>query len=147
MNLQEQISRIQEMIGSYGDNKYIKQLKKIGLYNLIKITGLPYEDLLKKMEGYTPSSQDKIDFIRGYIDDSGEGIPLASYGYDRITVDIPNQRILNIEYISYQYVWGELVGDDGETIDDDYAFFYGDFDEEVIDKLFFVVLDVEKKYK
>jgi hypothetical protein len=62
MNLQEQTNRIKQVMGVINENKIVKMINDLGLYDTIHYLG-GYDNLKRIMGDYTITREEKINFI------------------------------------------------------------------------------------
>lgn len=153
MNLQENIHRIKEMMGVINEdnrpNKIVKMIDELGLYNTVKMVGSS-EYVLNQINPEDITEWDKCKFIKDVVNAKGPQIS----GGDSISVhDLGIQPIWYDEYKNTIRVITTMYGNGvkvniyvNEIYDDDTIALYSHMPEDVLDRVFKVMMDVADKY-
>ena len=150
MNLQENIHRIQSLLTENKAEMIKGVIEKYGLHHAIKLMG-GYEPILNVIDhdNYF-SNEDKIDFIRGvieellekYDDDHTTGISADELDMSpiRLYQPEPGDNLQQIEYFNPGFVTIDIIDKDGMMIGG-YTQKYEELKDEVIDKIFIFMID------
>jgi hypothetical protein len=139
MNLQENIHRIQSMMGVITEdnrpNVFKKMIDDLGALTAIKMVG-DYDLVMKHI-----TEEDKIIFIKEMVKSlngeyDGQGIRLAEFNiYPILFADGHNQHSY-IEYIVPDGVFVDVYSKEPERYIKDYEIPYQKLDKEILDELF-----------
>lgn len=139
MNLQENIHRIQTMMGVIKEDNHPNLIKKmideLGLPTAIKMVG-DYDLVMKHI-----TEEDKIIFIKEMVyklngEYDGEGIRLAEFNIYPILFSYGHNQHSYIEYIIPDGVFIDVYSKVPERFIKDYMIPYKELDKEILDKLF-----------
>jgi len=158
MNLQENIHRIQSMMGviSEDDNitKISKMIDDIGLSNTIKFFGGYYN--ISDMFGVDMyggdinlTKEQKIDFIKEVVSNLSNSYGLTSLSIDdlgmspiRIGEPEPGENLQQIENFSDRYVTIDIYGEENFSVNiGAYTEEYEELSDETLNKVFIFMVD------
>lgn len=149
MNLQENINRIQSMMGVMTEDRMDKVMR-----NMIDNVGI--ESAFKMIGGYDLAlsyitKEDKINFIikrvyelnGGY---DGEGIRLAELDISPILFYENDDEISQIEYLVPDGAYIDIYSKEHERHIKDYKIPYEKLDDEILNELFKELMDITIEY-
>ena len=148
MNLNENIHRIQEMMGVITENKIINIINELGIYDSIRYFG-GYDKIMDLIGDYEFSNDEKIDFIRDAIRHLTEkynyntsGISTYELEMSPVTFGTPDPYGLEfqqIEYFTPEFVTIEVYSRDlhqGRFNEK-----YENLDDNTLDNVFIFMID------
>lgn len=152
MNLQEDINRIQSIMGVINENKVVDIIQEMGLYDAIRYFG-GYDNLTKMMGDYVLSNDDMIWFIVDtvkYLSDkyNDDGISVWDLDMSPIMMGHPAEELQQIEYFSPRFL--SIYVYEGKNYEDEVGQFteqYEDLDDNTLDEVFLFMVDALKYYK
>jgi hypothetical protein len=152
MNLRENISRIQEMMGVITENKAINLVKDMGLYDSIRYFG-GYRKIMDLIGDYEFSNEEKIDFIRDAIKHLSEKYNTSGISIDELnmspitygTLDPMGLEFQQIEYFSPDYVTIYMYGTN--SYNGNFKDSYEDLDDNTLDNIFIFMIDAVEHQK
>jgi hypothetical protein len=152
MNLRENISRIQEMMGVITENKAINLVKDMGLYDSIRYFG-GYRKIMDLIGDYEFSNEEKIDFIRDAIKHLSEKYNTSGISIDELnmspvtygTLDPMGLEFQQIEYFSPDYVTIYMYGTN--SYKGNFKDSYEDLDDNTLDNIFIFMIDAVEHQK
>ena len=152
MNLQENIHRIQSMMGIINENKVVDIIQEMGLYDAIRYFG-GYDNLTKMMGDYVLSNEDMIGFIKEVVkhladkyDD--DGVSVWDLDMSPITIGHPDDELQQIEYFSPRFL--SIYVYEGKNYEDEVGQFteqYEDLDDNTLDEVFLFMVDALENNK
>lgn len=151
MNLHENIHRIQEMMGVITENKNIKIINELGLYDAIRYFG-GYGKIMDLIGDYEFSNEEKIDFIRDVIRHLSEkynttGISTRQLDMTPIFYGMSDDgEVLQIEYFKPNYVTVDVhsngfYNSHRSMFTEKYEY----LDEDILDNVFIFMIDATEK--
>jgi len=154
MNLQENIYRIQSLLTEDKNTVIRNMIKKLGLYDTIKLVG-GYDKFIKNMGGYMLllSNDDKIDFIRQTVEQltkkyNTTGISIYELGMNPVTFGTPDPYGLEFQYIEYFNVdFVKIDVYDKDSHRGDFREEYEDLDEDTLDNVFMFMIEALEKFR
>ena len=153
MNLQENINRIQSMMGIINENKVGDIIQEMGLYDAIRYFG-GYDNLTKKMGDYVLSNEDMIGFIKEVVQHLSDkyndnGVSVWDLDMSPITIGHPDEELQQIEYFSsYGFVSINVYTDEHYNTDrGGYTERYEDLDDNTLDEVFLFMVDALENNK
>jgi hypothetical protein len=153
MNLQENIHRIQSMMGIINENKVGDIIQDMGVYDAIRYFG-GYNNLTKMMGDYVLSNEDMIGFIKEVVQHlsdkyNDDGVSVWDLDMSPITIGHPDEVLQQIEYFSSNGFVSINVYE-GEYYDKDkggYTEQYEDLDDNTLDEVFLFMVDALENNK
>ena len=152
MNLQENIHRIQSMMGVINENKVGDIIQDMGVYDAIRYFG-GYDNLTKMMGDYVFSNEEMIDFINDVVKHLAEernstGISTYELNMDAIPYGSPGDELHQIEYFHSDFVTVDVYdGEDYERHKSSFTERYTDLDDNTLDEVFLFMVEALKYYK
>ena len=146
MNLNENIHRIQEMMGVISENRIINIINELGLHDAIRYFG-GYGNIIDLIGDYKFSNEEKIDFIRDAIKHLTEkynttGISAYELGMSPIRFGTPDPMGLELQYIEYFNVEFIVIDDyDSDSHISNFREKYENLDDETLDNIFIFMID------
>lgn len=149
MKLQENIHRIQSMMGVINEDKHSNVIRRmidiIGLYNTINMVG-SYEDILNYIDHEEITDKDKIKFIEKVVNvkSSEAGVSgLSTYELDILPVllDKDGDRVREISYFTEHGVLFDVYVE-GDRLIDTQSMTYEMLPTDVLDNVFILMLDL-----
>lgn len=146
MNLNENIHRIQEMMGVISENRIINIINELGLHDAIRYFG-GYGNIIDFIGDYKFSNEEKIDFIRDAIKHLTEkynttGISVYELGMSPITFGTPDPYGLEFQYIEYfnvDFVTIDMYDKDSHR--GNFREKYESLDDNTLDNVFIFMID------
>ena len=144
MNLQENIHRIQSMMGVINEdnrpNVFKKMIDELGITNAIKMAGGDYyaiEPYLKEI--------DKVNYIKEKVNDLtewiGGGVGLVEIDEEPIHYDEDENELKQIEYLNTNSVTVDVYDADMNGHLGDYNIPYESLPSQILDEIFRMLLD------
>lgn len=146
MNLNENIHRIQEMMGVISENKTINIINELGLYDAIRYFG-GYGNIIDLIGDYKFSNEEKINFIKDAIKHLTEkynttGISVYELGMSPVRFGTPDPYSLEFQYIEYfniDFVTIDIYNSDSHI--SNFREKYENLDDETLDNIFIFMID------
>jgi hypothetical protein len=151
MNLQENIDRIQSMMGVINENalqsKVNNMIDKIGLYGTIKFFGEPLKFVNTYLDINSISKENKIQFIEEVVDKFlGEteidGISLFQYEESPILYYEDKHVIKLIEHVYKNVVTVDSYHKPSDSYMDSEDIPYEKLNDETLNEIFYFLLDI-----
>lgn len=146
MNLNENIHRIQEMMGVITENKTINIINELGLYDAIRYFS-GYGNIIDLIGDYKFSNEEKINFIKDAIKHLTEkynttGISIYELGMNPVTFGTPDPYSLEFQYIEYFNVdFVKIDVYDKDSHRGDFREKYESLDDNTLDNIFIFMID------
>jgi len=152
MNLQEDINRIQSIMGVINENKVVDIIQEMGLYDAIRYFG-GYDNLTKMMGDYVFSNEDMIWFIIDVVKHlankyNDDGISVWDLDMSPIMMGHPDEELQQIEYFNPNFLTFYVYR--GENYQDEVGNFteqYEDLDDNTLDEVFLFMVDALENNK
>lgn len=151
MNLQENINRIQSMMGVINENalqsKINKMIDEVGLYTTVKFFG-GYNEMTKKLGNDVKiSNDDKINFIKEVVrkiktKTDLEGISFYEFEEQPILYYEDKRVIKQIEYLYLDVVGVDVYYKDSDAYMNTEDIPYEDLSDETLDDVFLFALEI-----
>lgn len=122
-------------------------ISKMGLYNFLRASGLKYEDIVRAGKQDEITRKVKEEFMKDFMKKLQFGFGLREIDEDPIKYKQYGGKYMEISYIGFQSVVVDVFDDTNMTLKGDFRVPFYNLTDDMIDKVFDVVMDVYENNK